>query len=220
MKFNALKYYLESIKTLLQNTNYWMIPLVLIRKPILISTKSIKLWVSNLMDIWTLKEVILDHQYEQIRKLKEKDIVIDIGASIGDFSILASINAERVYSFEINDERIFLMKKNIVQNKCSNVEITKKFVTSLNPIFKEKQIIKCNFLKIDCEGGEYKIIKNTSDGVLRKVNHIAFEIHLFNKMMKKQYELLKRKLIRNQFKLVEKDNAVHNYIKFLFASRK
>jgi len=146
--------------------------------------------------------------------------VIDIGASIGDFSILASINAERVYSFEINDERIFLMKKNIVQNKCSNVEITKKFVTSLNPIFKEKQIIKCNFLKIDCEGGEYKIIKNTSDGVLRKVNHIAFEIHLFNKMMKKQYELLKRKLIRNQFKLVEKDNAVHNYIKFLFASRK
>ncbi|NCO88383.1 hypothetical protein AUK04_01495 [Candidatus Roizmanbacteria bacterium CG2_30_33_16] len=220
MKFNALKYYLKSIKTLLQNTNYWMIPLVLIRKPILISTKSIKLWVSNLMDIWTLKEVILDHQYEQIRKLKEKDIVIDIGASIGDFSILASINAERVYSFEINDERIFLMKKNIVQNKCSNVEITKKFVTSLNPIFKEKQIIKCNFLKIDCEGGEYKIIKNTSDGVLRKVNHIAFEIHLFNKMMKKQYELLKRKLIRNQFKLVEKDNAVHNYIKFLFASRK
>lgn len=213
MKFNALKYYLKSIKTLLQNTNYWMIPLVLIRKPILISTKSIKLWVSNLMDIWTLKEVILDHQYEQIRKLKEKDIVIDIGASIGDFSILASINAERVYSFEINDERIFLMKKNIVQNKCSNVEITKKFVTSLNPIFKEKQIIKCNFLKIDCEGGEYKIIKNTSDGVLRKVNHIAFEIHLFNKMMKKQYELLKRKLIRNQFKLVEKDNAVHNYIK-------
>jgi len=64
MKFNALKYYLKSIKTLLQNTNYWMIPLVLIRKPILISTKSIKLWVSNLMDIWTLKEVILDHQYE------------------------------------------------------------------------------------------------------------------------------------------------------------
>jgi len=220
MKFNALKYYLISIKTLLQKTNYWIIPFVFIKYPVLIKTnKGVNLWVSNLMDIWTLKEVILDQQYEQIRKLKEKDIVIDIGASIGDFSILASKNAEKVYSFEINDERIFLLKKNIVQNNCSNIDINKKFVISLEPIFKEKHIKKVNFLKIDCEGGEYKIINNTSNNNLRKVDHFAFEIHLFDDIMRKKYLLLKRKLTKNGFKLIEKNNSVHSYLKFLFATK-
>lgn len=218
---NALNYYLTSVITLFTKINYWLIPFILIKKPILIKTpKGINLWVSNLMDIWTLKEVILDRQYEQIRKLKEKDIVIDIGASIGDFSILASKNAKKVYLFEIKDERILLMKKNIVQNKCSNIDIDKKFVISLDPIFKEKQITKCNFLKIDCEGSEYEIIKNSSDNVLRKVDYIAFEIHLFNEAMKKQYKLLKKRLIKNGFTLIEKNNSVHNYLKFLFASKK
>ncbi len=218
---NALNYYLTSIVTLFTKINYWLIPFILIKKPILIKTpKGINLWVSNLMDIWTLKEVILDRQYEQIRKLREKDIVIDIGASIGDFSILASKNAKKVYSFEIKNERIFLLKKNIAQNNCSNINIDKKFVISLDPIFKEKQITKCNFLKIDCEGSEYEIIKNSSNNVLQKIDHIAFEIHLFDEGMKKEYTILKRKLTKNGFKLTEKNNSVHNYLKFLFASRK
>lgn len=221
MLYSAISYYITSFITLFKQTNYWVIPLIFFKKPQLLKTdQRIDLWVSNLMDIWTIKEVILDRQYEQIRRIKYHDVVIDIGASIGDISILASKKAKRVCSYEINDERISLLKKNIAHNNCSNIEISKKFVISLNPILREKQIVKVNFLKIDCEGGEYEIIKNTSNDALQKLDHIAFEIHLFNNVMKKQYELLKKKLINNGFTLIEKNNNVHDYLKFLFASRK
>lgn len=50
-----------------------------------------------------------------------KDIVVDVGAQIGSFSILASRLASKVYSFEPVGENFKLLKENININKIENI---------------------------------------------------------------------------------------------------
>lgn len=90
-KISALKYYLQSIVTIFTNFNWWSFPLLFVKKPILIKIlNNPNFYVSNLIDIWTLKEVVVDKQYEAFKKIKEGDTIIDVGAAIGDFSICAA----------------------------------------------------------------------------------------------------------------------------------
>lgn len=217
---SAFKYYLKSIPTLVFNTNFWVIPIVLIKKPVLLKTsKKINLFVNNFLDIWTVKEVILDRCYNIYSNMQKGDIVIDIGASIGDFSILASKKAYKVYSVEMNNKLIRLFKKNIDINQAKGINIINKRLTSLDDLFRKYRISHCNFLKIDCEGGEYEIFKNTSSKTLKKIKYIAFEIHLFDNEMKKNYLWLKKFLLKNKFTLKELDNPIHEYLKFLFCEK-
>jgi len=97
-----LKYYLQSISPILRKTNFWIIPFCLFKKELIFKVKKNQnqfyFYVKSLIDIWVVKEVILDNQYQELRKIKKNDFVIDIGASIGDFSILASKQAREKYS--------------------------------------------------------------------------------------------------------------------------
>lgn len=63
-------------------------------------------------------------------KIKEDDVVIDIGAHIGLFSILAAKSASRgkIYAFEPSEENFNLLKENIDLNKLSNLELINKAV--------------------------------------------------------------------------------------------
>jgi FkbM family methyltransferase len=48
---------------------------------------------------------------------------------------------------------------------------------SLEDIFVENNIEKCDVLKCDCEGAEYEIFYNAPDKYLQKINEIRFEYH-------------------------------------------
>jgi len=149
---SAIKYYLKSIPTLINNFNWWVFPLLIFKKPILVRIKNNpNFYVSNLMDIWTLKEVVVDKQYEKDRKIANDDVVIDVGAAIGDFSVYAAKRAKKVIVYECDDERVFLMKKNLSLNAKTNIILKHKKAISLKQIM--DGINKCDFLKIDCEGG-------------------------------------------------------------------
>ncbi len=56
-------------------------------------------------------------------KIKEKDIVIDIGAHVGYFSIHSSINAKngKIFAFEPYDKSFEVLMKNLNINKIKNV---------------------------------------------------------------------------------------------------
>src|SRR3989338_3703384 len=48
---------------------------------------------------------------------------------------------------------------------------------TLEDAFNQFQIDKCDFLKIDCQGGEYEILLNASDSCLKKIKSIVLEYH-------------------------------------------
>ena len=48
---------------------------------------------------------------------------------------------------------------------------------SLQKIFDDNNIEHCNFLKLDCEGAEYEIIKNLPIAYLEKIDKIIIEYH-------------------------------------------
>lgn len=153
-------------------------------------------------------------------KIGESDTVIDIGANVGIFSVLASSIASKgkIYSFEPvkdNFNRLVAHKElnncnNIipdnrgVSNKNKKVKIhllndnsgghslnKKKFnnlpekassyemidCITLKDIFDIYNIERCDFLKMDCEGEEYKILKALPSDYYKKIDKIALEFH-------------------------------------------
>ena len=219
----AIQYYLGSVTDLFFYSSWWKIFFLFIKKPIKYSIlSSFSFHVSNLMDIWTLREVIIDSQYEKFHSIPCRATVIDIGGSIGDFSIFAEKfrHAKKIIAYEPNQERIQLFKENIQLNHCKRIKLHSKKAESLTALLKENKISHCDFVKIDCEGGEYPIILSSDSATLKKVDHIVFEVHWFSDAMKKQYPQLKNHLEKNGFHLSEKKNSVHNTIGFLYASRK
>lgn len=216
---SAIRYYLESIPTILTNFNWWSFPLLFVKKPILIRIKNKpSFYVSNFMDIWTLKEVIVDSQYETIKKIDGGGTVIDVGAAIGDFAIYAAKKAKIVVAYECDDERVLLMRKNLQLNNISNVVLKHTKAESLRQIM--QGIDNCNFFKIDCEGAEYDIFRNVKRDDLNKIEFIAMEAHKFNDKMKSDFSNLLNILKKNKFEVEVVANSVHNYICFVFANKK
>jgi FkbM family methyltransferase len=122
------------------------------------------------------------------------DIVLDIGTTIGDFTILAALKAKHVYGVE----PLFCkeLNTNIKLNNCSNItllpialgdgtpvdlsfnKVERKNVptftfTQILDMIKEKYNDKITFLKCDCEGGEWYIKPSDLLGIRR----IEIEIH-------------------------------------------
>ncbi len=173
--------------------------------------------VTNLMDIWTIKETVLDECYTKNHPLKESDVVIDIGSYIADFAVYASTKSKQVLSFEMDRIRFQAGKNNIKLNKCTNIKLYKQEITGLDQIFKEHNLIWCDFLKIDCEGAEYTIFNNTSKKTLHSIGYIAMEVHLFKKAMNHSFESLINRLVQTGFRVNINDNPVHSTLKFVFA---
>ena len=126
-----------------------------------------------------------DYIFDDIRK---DDIVVDIGASIGGFAIPASKKAKHVYAVEPMTPD--LLRKNILLNRRENIEVLEVALgdgktTMIEWLGKSKSMktktlteIKkmcggCDFLKIDCEGGEWDIKPEELKGVRR----IEMEVH-------------------------------------------
>lgn len=114
---------------------------------------------------------------------------------------------------------MILMQKNIKVNNAKNVTAFKREVQSLDEIFRLLRMKKCNFLKVDCEGYEYKIFRKSQKS-LAKIEHIAMEIHLFDEKMVEEFTKLKKQLRFHGFSIIEEENPVHSYLKFLYASKK
>lgn len=122
-----VQYYLSSAMTLLmQIENWYILPVLALRKrPTIITLRSgYKFKVRSLMDVWIVKETCVDRLYEASSvRIEDGWMVVDIGAGIGDFSILtAKENPNcRVFAFEPFPESFSLLQENLNLNRVSNV---------------------------------------------------------------------------------------------------
>jgi len=135
-------------------------------------------------DLMSVLQVQSDYQFDDI---KEEDIVIDIGANIGGFSIPASRVSKHVYAVEpITVEEL---RKNIAMNN-RNITVLEtalgngqpeeiRWRTQHKPVLTmtlseiKKRCGGCDFLKVDCEGGEWAIRPWELEGTRR----IEMEVH-------------------------------------------
>lgn len=216
----SLVYYLLSIPDLLSIKNSWRILFPFFKKPIQVKTNNIVLYVNNLMDVLVIKEVVLDKQYELDCQIKPGTTVVDIGAGIGEFSIAAHHKGAAVYSFEANYRRFKIAKKNMKLNKAFSVNLYHHKAVSLDEVFSICDVPYCHFLKIDCEGGEYKLFSECSNIILSRIEYIAMEAHIYNQTARCKFKALLSYLSNNGFMVQQLLHPTNDYLRLVFAGRR
>jgi len=79
-----------------------------------------------LMDVWIIKETVLDRQYETISVPLQPDwLVVDIGAALGDYAVWAGrqLVTGKVFAVEPFPQSVQLLRKNLELNQVSNVTV-------------------------------------------------------------------------------------------------
>jgi FkbM family methyltransferase len=169
-------------------------------------------------------EVFRTKVYEKFFNVESGDVVVDVGASVGPFtySILEK-NPEIVYCLEPSKDFFpdlvsNTRDKNVV---CLNKGIADKdgpviFEGMYNPKSKESQskpakgtgirfrtflqengITNIDFLKTDCEGGEYDIFTNGNmEWITSNVRKIAGEWHLSTKELKDKFRQFRNSYLK------------------------
>lgn len=169
------------------------------------------------------KEILEDKMYTTIYDIQEGDIVVDIGASTGIFSYsILDKKPKHIFCFEPSKNEFPHLVKNTMGNPVTQInkaigKIDGIDSGNLTVFFDEGEfetikfstflkiygIEKINFLKTDCEGGEYHIFtEENMDFLLNNVDHIVGEWHLGNAEEKKLFRHFRDNYI-NRFKKVE-----------------
>jgi FkbM family methyltransferase len=146
------------------------------------------------------------HTYERAYSIKPGDVVMDFGANVGAFtcSILPK-KPKHVYCIEPSDTLVHVIKKNvrgaknvtIINAAVSDVDARSRKVKKEEGVFlyenstdvydsltfqtiiAENNIDKVDFLKFDCEGGEYNIFTEENFLFIRNnVKHAGGEWHI------------------------------------------
>ena len=143
----------------------------------------------------TIEEMGYGNMYDRFFTVEEGDVVVDLGASLGPFtySILPN-NPKQCYVVEPLSYQIDVLHKNvgkdnvkIIQGAITDkkkIEITWDYVSESVPTFtfreflNENGIDKIDFLKCDCEGGEYDVFQPSNIEFLKTIPKIVTEFHL------------------------------------------
>jgi autotransporter strand-loop-strand O-heptosyltransferase len=143
------------------------------------------------------QEIFEYNIYERLFEVEEGDIVVDLGASLGPFTYsILSKNPKQCFVVEPLSYHIDILNKNvgrenvkIIQGAISDkkkLEITWDNITETSPTFTFKEFLddnninKIDFLKCDCEGGEYDVFSKGNIEFLKTIPKIVVEFHLKN----------------------------------------
>ena len=143
------------------------------------------------------QEIFEYNIYERLFEVEEGDVVVDLGASLGPFTYsILSKNPKQCFVVEPLSYHIDILNKNvgqenvkIIQGAISDkkkLEITWDNITEISPTFTFKEFLddnkinKIDFLKCDCEGGEYDVFSKSNIEFLKTIPKIVVEFHLRN----------------------------------------
>lgn len=156
-----------------------------------------------------IKEFSNYNLYTKIFDVEENDVVVDFGASNGPFPfVIKEKNPKHVYCFEPSKEELTSLKNNlngldytIIPKGISNIDGYDEFEVygsvnrvervesiSFNSFINNFNINKIDFLKTDCEGGEYHIFNRENIWWIKNnVRKIVGEWHLETQKQKEQF---------------------------------
>jgi hypothetical protein len=157
-------------------------------------------------------EVFEDYKFDDIRP---NDIVIDIGANIGGFTLQAAEKTERIFAIEpifidqlrsnieINNKQVYIIEGALGQSGGFQEFVFgehKKRAKTYDFTELKKIAGGCDFLKCDCEGGEWYIKPEELEGIRR----IEMELHRLGPNHKRGFKVLMEYLYQN-YKVSFKD---------------
>ncbi len=143
---------------------------------------------------------------------KNGDVILDVGAYIGTFSLNlgSKLKGAKIFAIEPCKDTFSYLKKNIKENALTNVRafetalsdrkgttelyyghdhwghsITKAFsdrsvtveTDTLENFMRANGICRCDFMRFNCEGAEFRIILNTPRECLQKVKLMLVLYH-------------------------------------------
>lgn len=136
-------------------------------------------------DIDTALSVAKDYHFNSIQPT---DVVIDVGANIGGFCIRATRFSKNIFAvepvtfddlrqnIELNKAPIKILEGALGNGRQQTISWNgRKIVAKTYPFIEIKKMAGgCDFLKCDCEGGEWSIKPEE----LKGVRHIEMELHI------------------------------------------
>jgi len=152
-------------------------------------------------DLFSLKEVFIDRDYSLLEEFLPRcnDIVLDLGAGVGDYALFSSIRVGKrgkVISVEADPQTFELLKKNVKENNLKNVIPLNMFMSSerersIDFIVKKNGLKKVDLIKMDIEGEEYNALKGAIKTIRKFKPKIIIEIHS-KELRKKILNFLKK----------------------------
>lgn len=142
--------------------------------------------------------------YERLFEVEEGDIVVDIGSTVGEFTY-SILHKKPKHCYVVEPMPVFFdtLQNNLYGHPVSfvNAAITdEKYCTlqwdghihnvqtlTFEEFILKNRIKKIDFLKSDCEGGEYNIFSQTNISFLKTIPKIVFEIHLNSPILKEKF---------------------------------
>jgi len=151
-----------------------------------------------------INEIYVVNAYEKHFQVEEDDIVVDLGASLGPFTYkILSANPKQCYVVDPLTYHIELLHKNVRKDNVKiiqgaitdkkNIEVSWDGVTENVPTFTFKEFLdknkidKIDFLKCDCEGGEYDVFQSSNIKFLLTIPKIVTEFHMGDDETLNQY---------------------------------
>jgi FkbM family methyltransferase len=152
--------------------------------------------------------VLGEYEREGIRLEDARGVVIDAGAHVGLFSLLASAHARTVIALEAHPANFALLAANVAENKAGNVEVRQRALWSAEgnvelvegPQSGAGSVLggagrsiavraetldsivaenrPVDLLKLDIEGAEFAVLGSASDETLRQISAVVAELHL------------------------------------------
>ena len=150
-------------------------------------------------DYWALEAILFANEYSNLN-IDPNDVVYDVGANIGVFTLLSAKKAKSVVSIEPEKGNFEILKLNVIRNNLNNVILVNKAVgdtkgkvsmsstgvgasvipgndielTTLDDIIEETGKIP-DVIKMDIEGYEAKALRGFSH--FRTLKGIIMEVH-------------------------------------------
>lgn len=174
------------------------------------------------------REIFQYKLYEKFFEVEQNDVVLDVGASIGPFtySILHK-KPKHVYCLEPSKKEFPTLINNTVGYPVTPIN---KGISNLDGLSHNDQIFdkenrmdgikfsslvkiynlnQIDFLKTDCEGGEYDIFNDENfDWITKNIKKIVGEWHLSNPELKEKFRGFRDTYLKyyNNFEVMSVDN--------------
>jgi FkbM family methyltransferase len=161
-------------------------------------------------------EIFNQRIYEKFFTVDEGDIVMDVGASTGIFTYsILNNNPKHVFCVEPSFDQFPTLNKNTITgnvtciNKAisSNVGVSdtieayndkelQHYTITFKKFLENYNVQKIDFIKTDCEGGEYDIFNEENmDFILNNVKKISGEWHLNTPETKEKFVIFRDKYL-------------------------